>query len=68
MKEYTATAGGRALTIASHAQPLEIVYLSICYWFNPSVPVTITDSETGEKATFKRSLDGAGNLLQIITA
>ena len=68
MKEYSATAGGRALTIASHAQPLEIVYRSICYWFTPSAPVTITDSETGEQATFRRSLDNAGNLLQIITA
>lgn len=65
MKEYYVTANGRALTITSHARPLEIIYRSVCCWFGPACPVTVTDTETGESATFSRSLDAAGNLVSI---
>lgn len=67
MKEYYVTANGRALTITSHARPLEIIYRSVCCWFGPACPVTVTDTETGESATFTRSLDAAGNLVSITT-
>lgn len=65
MKEYYVTANGRALTITSHARPLEIIYRSVCCWFGPACPVTVTDTETGESATFSRSLDAAGNLVSV---
>lgn len=67
MKEYSVTTSERALTITSHARPLEIIYRSICCWFNPACPVTVTDTETGESATFTRSLDAAGNLVSLTT-
>lgn len=67
MKEYSVTAAGHSMTITIHACPLEIVYRSICCWFGPARPVTVTDMETGERATFTRSLDAYGNLVAIVT-
>lgn len=67
MREYFVTTSGRTLTVTSHARPLEIIYRSVCCWFGPACPVTVTDTETGEHATFTRSLDAAGNLVSITT-
>lgn len=47
------------------AQTAEIAYSRICSDYSPETPVAIMDTVTGKTVIFKRSINKAGNLLQI---
>lgn len=47
------------------AQNAEMVYRGICSDYSPETPVAIMDTVTGKTVIFKRSINKAGNLLQI---
>ena len=64
MKQYKVMPqGGRWFEV--EARTPETAYRGVCCWFSPSTPVAILDPQTGHTVIYTRTLDGAGNLVQV---
>lgn len=60
---YYMAEGGRLNIIDSVSH--EMVYRSICCWYNPYTKIVVIDAETGKAKIYTRKLDLDGNLVDI---
>ena len=64
MSKYIISQAGKAgaeIEAATH----ETAYRAMCCWYDPDIPVIVTDTETGAAEAFTRILDATGNLQKI---
>ena len=66
MKTYLCKAETGHNELKVNAYNAKIAFLGVCCWFDNNVKITITDAETGEKRTFSRTFDKAGNFTGLI--
>lgn len=51
---------GRCLEVDANSP--EQAYRALCCWYDPSIPVIVTDLQTGRSEAYTRALDSSGNL------